>query len=138
MAWIWGVAEVLPWDVRTAKEGKGGRGSVGSGDHGRGRESEGGGDTSEGEYIDRYWVVKAVMEGHESTARSNIVYLHSTCHLPQLVQPGQQPSSPFLTTLLVLFHLDLLSDPYPASYKINVSPLPIRKFESLSRGTSTV
>ena len=54
-------------DVRTAKERKGGRGSVGSGDHGRGRENEGGGDTSDGEYIGRgrYLVVKAVMEGHE-------------------------------------------------------------------------
>lgn len=67
------MAEVLPWDVRTAKEGKGGRGSVGSGDHGRGRESEGGGDTSEGEYIGRYWVVTVKRSWRDqSIARSNI------------------------------------------------------------------
>jgi hypothetical protein len=84
------VAEVLPGDVRTAKERKGGRGSVGSGDHGRGRESEGGGDTSEGEYIGRYLVVKAVMEGHECTQLAAIIYYQ---HVPFTATGPARPTT---------------------------------------------
>ena len=74
--------------------------------------------------------------GRLHAARSK--YSISTCHLPQLIQPSQQTFSPFRSTLLLLFHLGPLSDPYPASNKINVPPLPIRKFECLSQGTGAV